>query len=212
MPRPAAEELLQPQQRRGGMSNQSVFNAGSRLVFDVLMKADNRQFVIHGLKALLMGSGFSGSFTSYGVTLALNGASVPVGSTVLVSGQNFVIAFNPWVLAIMVVIYIVLSMMSCNRDEGLLAMKEGANLCVATGKCCFNSRLTRLINLQGRAQLGKGWGSGKQPDCSGFSVAQVQQLNFAAMDLREFYSSLVPSLPNADQLRRQSADRLNDCY
>ena len=40
----------------------------------------------------------------------------------------------------------------------------------------------------------------------------MQQLNFAAMDLREFYSSLVPSLPNADQLRRQSADRLNDCY
>ena len=217
-----------------GMSNQSVFNTGSRLVFDVLMKADNRQFVIQGLKALLMGSGFSGSFTSYGVTLALNGASVPVGSTVLVSGQNFVIAFNPWALAIMVVIYIVLSMMSCNRDEGLLAMKEGANLCVATGnwcskcikvfgkcvkcierstgKCCFNSRLARLINLQGRSQLGKGWGSGKQPDCSGFSVAQVQQLNFAAMDLREFYSSLVPSLPNVDQLRRQSAGRLNDCY
>lgn len=217
-----------------GMSNQSVFNAGSRLVFDVLMKADNRQFVMQGLKALLMGSGFSGSFTAYGVTLAVNGAAVPVGSTVLFSGSNFVVAFNPWALAIMVVIYIVLSMMSCKQDEGMLAMKEGARLCTSTGrwcskcitvfgkcvscierstgKCCFNSRLALAINLQGRAQLGKGWGSGKRPDCSGFTVDQVQRLDFAAMDLRELYRDLVPNQPNLEALRQQSAGRLADCY
>lgn len=215
------------------MSNQRVFNAGSRLVFDVLMKADNRQFVLQGLKALLMGNGFSGSFTSYGVSLAVNGASVPAGSTVLMSGSNFTVAFNPWALAIMVVIYIVLSMMACGREEGLLAMKDGARLCVntgkwcskcikvfgkcvkcierSTGKCCFNSRLARMINEQGRAQLGKGWGSGKRPDCSGFSIEQVQRLNFAAMDLRDFYRELVPTLPPVNALRQQNADRLKDC-
>ena len=195
------------------MSNQQVFNAGSRLVFDVLMKSNNRQFVMQGLKALLMGSGFSGSFTSYGVTLALNGASVPVGSTVLVSGPNFVVAFNPWALAIMVVIYIVLSMMSCNRDEGLLAMKEGANLCVATGKwcskcikvfgkcvkcierstgkCCFNSRLARLINLQGRAQLGKGWGSSAREP----SLASSEARHSACSDLYSTVTSVSGSSP-----------------
>lgn len=218
----------------GAMSNRQVFNAGSRLVFDVLMKSNNRQFVMQGLKALLMGRGFSGSFTSYGVTLALNGASVPVGSTVLVSGPNFVVAFNPWALAIMVVIYIVLSMMRCSRDEGLLAMKEGAGLCVSTGKwcskcikvfrkcvrcierstgkCCFNSRLARMINQQGRAQLGKGWGSGKRPNCSGFTVDQVQRLDFTAMDLRDFYRELVPKQPDPTALRQHNAARLNDCY
>ncbi len=53
-----------------------------------------------------------------------------------------------------------------------------------------------MINEQGRAQIGKGWGDAQNPDCSGFTVAQLQSLNFAAMDLREFYASIVPTLPN----------------
>jgi hypothetical protein len=111
-----------------------------------------------------------------------------------------VVAFDPWSLAIAVVIYIVMSMSSCNEDEGKLAMKEGAGLChtigtwcsscirifgkcVAciehtTGKCCFNSKLARIVNEQGRVQVGKGWGSGKNPDCSGFTIAQLQSLDF----------------------------------
>ena len=228
------KNCCQTQGSGAGMSNQGVMGIGSRLVFDLLMKSSNRQFVIQGLQALLMGSGFSGSFTSYGVTLALNGASVPVGSTVVASGPNFVVAFNPWALVIVVLIYMVMSLMSCNKDEGMLAMKEGAQLCRSlgswcsecikvfgkcvtciersTGKCCFNSRLALMINEQGRAQIGKGWGSAKRPDCSGFSVDQLQRLNFAAMDLSGFYRYLVPTLPDAGALRAQSAGRLEDCY
>ena len=64
-----------------GMSNQSTFGVGSRLVYDVLMNSENRQFVYQGLSALLTGAGFSGSFTSYGVTIAVNGTALPAGST-----------------------------------------------------------------------------------------------------------------------------------
>jgi conjugal transfer mating pair stabilization protein TraN len=212
-----------------GMSNQSVFGSGSKLVYDTLMNAENRAFVYQGLSALMTSGGFSGTFTSYGVTVAVNGAALPAGSSVLYAGESMVIAFDPWSLVIAIVIYIVLSMMSCNEEEGKLAMKEGAGLCHTvgtwcssrtfgsctehkTGKCCFNSMLARIINEQGRSQVGKAWGTAETPDCTGFTVAQLQSLNFAAMDLSEFYASLVPTLPNVTGLQGQSNSRLPTCY
>ncbi len=217
-----------------GMTNQSIFGGGSRLVFDVLMNSQNQQFIYQGISALLMGGGFSGTFTTYGVTVAVNGAALPAGSVAVYAGDSLVVAFDPWTLAIAVIIYIVLSMMSCNEDEGKLAMKEGARLCHTIGtwcsscfrvlgvcvscvehttsKCCFNSMLARIVNEQGRAQIGKGWGGAQNADCSGFTVAQLQTLNFAAMDLSEFYASLVPTLPNVNALQAGSASRVPTCY
>ena len=217
-----------------GMSNQSLFGTGSRLVYDVLMNSENREFLYQGLSALLTSGGFSGSFTSYGVTVAVNGTALPAGSAVMYSGESMVIAFDPWSLAIAVVIYVILSMMSCNENEGKLAMKEGAGLCHTigsycsscirifgyciscientTGKCCFNSKLARIINEQGRQQFGKGWGSAESPDCSGFSIAQLQSMDFSAMDLTEFYASIVPKLPNVNALQSGNASRASNCY
>ena len=113
-------------------------------------------------------------------------------------------------------------------------MKEGAGLChrvgswcssclrvlgscvscieETTSKCCFNSKLARIINEQGRTQLGRGWGDVRSPDCGGFTVAELQSLDFGAMDLTEFYASLVPSQPNLTDLQGRNADRLPSCY
>ena len=217
-----------------GMTNQSLFGTGSRLVFDVLMNAENQQFIYQGMSALLLGGGFSGTFTTYGVTIAVNGAALPAGSVAVYAGDSLVVAFDPWTLAIAVIIYIIMSMMSCNEDEGKLAMKEGAKLCHTIGtwcssclrilgvcvscvehttsKCCFNSMLARIVQEQGRAQIGKGWGGAENPDCSGFTVAQLQSLDFARMDLSEFYASLVPTLPDVGALQSNSAGRVPTCY
>jgi len=216
------------------MTNQSMFGVGSRVVFDVLMNAGNREFLYQGMQALLMGGGFSGSFTTYGVTVAVNGTALPAGSAVLYAGESVVVAFDPWSLVIAVVIYIVMSMMSCDEQEGKLAMKEGARLCHTvgtycsscirilgrcvscithtTGKCCFNSVLARIVNEQGRQQVGKGWGTAEAPDCSGFTIAQLQSLDFARMDLTEFYASIVPNLPNASAIQSGNAARADNCY
>ena len=217
-----------------GMANQTLFGVGSRLVYDVLMNASNRDFLMQGMSALLTGAGFNGSFTTYGVTVAVNGTALPAGSAVLYAGDSLVLAFDPWSLAIAVVIYIAISMLSCNEEEGKLAMKEGAKLCRTIGswcsscirifgrcvsciedttsKCCFNSVLARIVNEQGRVQVGKSWGGARNPDCSGFSVAQLQRLDFAAMDLSEFYASLVSTLPNVQALQAQGSDRIPACY
>lgn len=217
-----------------GMSNQSLFGTGSRLVYDVLMNADNRDFLYQGLSALLTSGGFSGSFTSYGVTVAVNGTALPAGSAVMYAGDSVVVAFDPWSLAIAVVIYAIMSLSSCNDSEAKLAMKEGAGLCHTigsycsdcislfgscisciehtTGKCCFNSRLARIINEQGRQQFGRGWGSPEGPDCSGFSIAQLQAMDFSKMDLTEFYASIVPTLPNVSGLQGNNVNRASNCY
>ncbi len=222
-----------------GMTNQSVFGSGTRLVYDILMNSENREFVMQGMSALLTSAGFSGTFSTYGFTIAVNGAALPAGSTVLysssaVAGEGVVVAFDPWSLVIAVIIYVILSMMACNEEEGRLALKEGASLCHSVGtycssclrvlgicvscverttsKCCFNSMLARIVNEQGRIQVGKGWGGSESPDCSGFTVAQLQSLDFAAMDFTEFYASLVPTSPNVATLQTNSASRVPACY
>ena len=58
------------------------------------------------------------------------------------------------------------------------------------GWCCFPSKLGRIINEQGRPQIGKSWGSASSPDCSGFTLEQLKQLKFDEMDLSEFLSSV----------------------
>jgi len=81
-----------------------------------------------------------------------------------------------------------------------------------TNKCCFNSALARIIQEQGRQQLDKSWGSARNPDCSGFTVAQLQSLDFARMDLSEFYASIVPTLPNAAAVQSGNVGRAAGCY
>ncbi|MCL2590057.1 MAG: conjugal transfer protein TraN [Betaproteobacteria bacterium] len=217
-----------------GMSNQSVSGTGSRLVFDILMDSGNRSFIWNGMTALVTGAGFSGTFTAYGVSIAVNGAAIPAGSTVIFSTQSMVIAVDPWSLVIAVIIYVIMEMSSCNKEEGKLAMREGAGLCHTIGtwcssclklfgkcvsciehstrKCCFNSKLSRLINEQGRAQIGKGWGTPEKPDCSGFTIEQLQRLDFSRMDLTEFYSSIVPTLPDAGAIQDSNRAQTPNCY
>jgi conjugal transfer mating pair stabilization protein TraN len=217
-----------------GFTNQSLFGVGSRLVFDILMKSSNRRFITQGMNALMTGAGFSGSFTTYGITVAASGTAVPAGAVTLYSGQNVIVAVDPYTLVIAIVMYVVMSLMSCSQDEGKLAMKEGAKLCHSIGtwcskcirvlgacvtcierttsKCCFNSQLARLINEQGRAQLGIGWGKAQQPQCEGFTVGQLQALDFSRMDLTEFYASIVPTLPDIAAMRATNTTRAASCY
>ena len=66
--------------------------------------------------------------------------------------------------------------------------------------CVFGSKLGRILHEQARPALGLGWGS-----CRGFTVAEVERIDFAALDLSEFADDLLdagkaPSvtLPGAD--------------
>lgn len=103
-------------------------------------------------------------------------------------------------------------LLDCEERDIETALRRDARLCVDLGGycskklpiigtcvertysyCCFNSRLAKAINTQGKAQLGVGIGTAKQPNCGGFSASQLQQLNLATMDLSEFLDEIAPN-------------------
>ena len=45
----------------------------------------------------------------------------------------------------------------------------------------FGSKLGRILQQQGRSQLGIGWSS-----CRGLTVAEIKRIDFAGLDLSEF--------------------------
>ncbi len=80
--------------------------------------------------------------------------------------------------------------------------------------CVFGSKLGRILHQQARPQLGIGWGS-----CRGFSVAEVERIDFAALDLSEFTEDLMDgsrepavTLPEAGQTQSVMRDRVRDFY
>ena len=65
-------------------------------------------------------------------------------------------------------------------------------LCLENMKvyCVFHSLLGLIIQEQGRAQLGIGFGSPHNPDCSGLTPTQFQELNFSNFDFTEYVTVL----------------------
>lgn len=77
--------------------------------------------------------------------------------------------------------------------------------------CTFPSKLSRILVEQGRAQLGKGWGSARNPDCSGFTLQQIEGLDFNKMNLSEFYSDVMHKAENGTTpSNKQAEDRIKE--
>lgn len=190
---------------------------GSSYTYDALFAADAPQSVMAGFEAL---------FGAGGGTSAL--AGLMAGD---VSVASFVgsLAPGPWTVAMLAIQ--LSGLLSCEDAEKVLAMKRDARLCRGIGSfcskkiglikvcvektetyCCFNSRLARILNEQGRAQIGKSWGSAQSPDCGGFSLAQLQSLDFSRMDLSEFYAEIAPTLPDAGAMRARVQQKVDSYY
>ena len=212
-----AGSLLSNMNLIAGASGQITGAVGSSYTYDALFASDAPNVVIEGFEALFGAGGGSSALAG------LIAGDLSVGSFVqaLVPG--------PWTI---VILAIQLSgLLSCDQAEQILAMKKDNQLCHSVGSycsskiriigvcvqttqtyCCFNSRLSRILNEQGRAQLARGWGGAKGPDCSGFTVAQLQNLDFSRMDLTEFYAEIAPKLPDVGALRGQAQQRVNSYF
>ncbi len=80
--------------------------------------------------------------------------------------------------------------------------------------CVFGSKLGRILQQQGRVQLGIGWGS-----CRGLTVAEIEGIDFARLDLSEFTQDLMDgsrapsvSLPDAGDTGEAMRTRIRDFY
>ena len=123
------------------------------------------------------------------------------------------------------------SLAGCTRGERLLAEERHAGnthylgrrctrrifgVCVRRERswCVFGSKLGRILQEAARSQLGIGWGS-----CRGFTVAEMERIDFEAVDLSEFTEDLMdgsrePSikLPEAGQAGEVMRTRIRDFY
>ena len=80
--------------------------------------------------------------------------------------------------------------------------------------CVFGSKLGRILQQQGRAQLGIGWGS-----CRGLTVAEIEGIDFASLDLSEFTEDLMDaskapsvSLPDSGDTGDAMRQRIRHFY
>jgi len=117
-------------------------------------------------------------------------------------------------------------LIECKEEEKILAQMNRSERCTYIGEycahkikilgktigcsqykktwCCFNSKLARIINEQGREQLkGFTWGSSKNPQCKGFTPLQFEKLDFSRIDLSEVAGDLETSLYDSERLEEK---------
>ncbi len=206
-------------------------DAGSGYLYDAL--SNNGSSMAQGFKSMVNGLGgdfkFNPSINYMGVGISYGAA--PAGSMSMgVLGGQAHLYFNPTAFYIAVAMMVVQEIMKCEKEEQALSMKIGHKLCKQVGSycstktplgcaivkethCCFNSRLARIINEQGRAQLGQGWGDAKNPQCGSLSITDFEKIDFSKIDLAEFIQEITPKMPNITKVvdqARQSSQSLID--
>ena len=124
-----------------------------------------------------------------------------------------------------------LVLFACSQDEMKLDIKDRMGLCHNLGSycsssflgicstkrtayCCFESKLSRVLQEQGRPQLGKPWGSAKKEQCQGFTVDEFARLDLSVMDFTDVYSDFLDAakLPDEVQTMSDIQDKIQDYY
>lgn len=113
-----------------------------------------------------------------------------------------------------------LGLARCSAGERALGEQRAAGQCHYVGSyktgslfsrkryqafCCFNSKLGRIVQQQGRAQLGIAWGGARSPQCRGYTPQELGTIDFERIDFAEFYDD---ALTSAAQVSRPSATEL----
>lgn len=194
---------------------------GSSYVHDFLFAADSK--VLNAIAGLYSGGGasytpFTGNFTVYGLKFSYS----------LTEGIKFV-EFNPYMFAAAVAITVVMQLMECEQSEQQLSMRRGAGLCEYVGSycsqkvlgscvertkgfCCFNSRLAKIVNVEGRKQLGKTFGDPAAPDCGGFTAEELELIDFSEIDFSEFMTEVTKNMPNDTYSKSRVTEQMQNYY
>ncbi|HBC3733840.1 TPA: conjugal transfer mating pair stabilization protein TraN [Escherichia coli] len=113
---------------------------------------------------------------------------------------------------------------ACTEHEFKLAVKKETKLAIhidswcqtkvlgqciekRSSYCAFNSQIGRIIQEQGRRQLGLNWGNNsKNPDCRGLTLDEFGKIDFNKIDLSEWIGSLYEAdlLPTPDDISLDS--------
>lgn len=120
----------------------------------------------------------------------------------------------------------------CSKDENILSEMRAKNLCVYVGAesvkkaglrvatkhryCCFGNMLDKVIQVEGRKQLRKSFGTGSRPNCRGLTLEEIQKIDWSKVDFGEFIEDLKIKfakdlkLPTAGDLTETIANAIPD--
>ncbi|AUX70920.1 conjugal transfer protein TraN [Porphyrobacter sp. HT-58-2] len=107
--------------------------------------------------------------------------------------------------------------LGCSREEMLLHERDAQGLCAYVGTycsdsflgvcltkkkayCCFESKLSRILQEQGRKQLNKPWAKPRDEQCRGFTLDEFARLDLSQMDFSEVYAEFTEAARLPDEL------------
>lgn len=121
-------------------------------------------------------------------------------------------SFNPTMMAIGLAMGVLMDMVlqGCDQRDMETALLKDSGYCVSVGSycaerwplvgcvqraeshCCFNSKLARIVQEQGRRQIPAmgGFGEPRAPNCRGFRPEEFQAIDFSKIDLSEYFDEL----------------------
>ncbi len=124
-----------------------------------------------------------------------------------------------------------LGLAHCDENEQALAQRRALHQCHQVGTycahrdpilrkctskktsfCCFGNRFARLLQEQGRAQLGLGWGAAEGPDCRGLTVEELSRLDLSRMNFSELFEDLMKKYkqPDGKILQEKTHEKIQD--
>ena len=141
-----------------------------------------------------------------------------------------------WIYTVYVITDMLINIIwECEPKEFELAAKNETRQCSFVGSycasksiggciekrdayCCFGSVVGRIIQEQGRKQLGLNFGEAESPSCEGLTPAQLQQMDWSKIDLSEWIGmlSVTGNLPTVNSVTLTnltgSGSELNDIF
>ena len=103
-----------------------------------------------------------------------------------------------------------LGITGCDESDRVLGILRSEGKCVRVGDfcaekipivgtcirkkhvfCCFGSKFAKLLQEQGKPQLGLNFGSPKEPNCRGFTPDELSRIDFSKLDLTEITNDIM---------------------
>lgn len=159
----------------------------------------------------------------------INCCAGKVSGAVPVAAGAAALAGGPAAIAAFATPFLVL--FACSQDEMKLDIKDRMGFCHNVGTycsssflgicstkrttfCCFESKLSRILQEQGRVQLRKPWGSPKKEQCQGFTIDEFASLDLSLMDFTEVYADFMDAakLPDEVQTMSDIQDKIQAYY
>lgn len=191
--------------------------------FQNVLQDGAQQGIISNIQSWLMQQAYD-SMVEMGATAAADavfqtGTNAAGEATIgLSSNAAMVVNIIGWVYMVYVIVDLLINIIwECEQKEFELGAKKETRQCSFVGSycasealgscvekreayCCFGSVVARIIQEQGREQMGTTFGEPENPTCEGLTPGQLAQLDWSKIDLSEWIGmlSMTGNLPTAN--------------